>query len=227
MKLCIATVVTVEAALFVATFTHAQNQPYDPGILYDSSTNQIGAGATTWIFDFDSSGRNLDFSDKQIAHGDTVVIAPRILDSFGHPRNWPTNTQFALCYQSGVNMTKSNMWWMDTNPNTFPVYKTGGIIDTGRVAVIFNATNDFGFATYNCFILAYGTAGVLSQPGKFTLNMLNSPGLDASIAPMPIYWTTLVSNIVNGAVSQIASNYTRVTTNGAIPGYFFLQTPSP
>ena len=217
-------IATVLATLFICAFAHAQNQPYDPGVLYDSNTNQIGAGAPTWIFDLDSSGRLIDYSDKQIASGDTLVVAPRILDSFGHPRNWPTNTQFALCYQSGVNMTKSNMWWMDTNLSTFPVYKTGGIIDTGRVAMIFNATNYFGASSYNCFVVAYVTAGLLSQPGKFTLNVLNAPGLDSSIAPQPIYWTTLVSNIVNSAVSQIASNYTRVTTNGAFPGYFFLQT---
>ena len=219
----------VETSVFLTACASAQNYYTPPASLYNSTGACITAGVTPWLFDVDSSGAMIGQNAKQVAHGDTIIIAPRVLDVNGTPRSWPTNTQFALLYQSGSGMAQSNMWWLDTAPATYPVYGNIGNVDTGRVALAWGATNDFGLGAYSCYLLAYGASGQISQPSRFTMNMLNAPGLNSAVAPQPLYWSQLVSNMVNSAVSQAVSNVTvyalRVTTNGAPFGYYFLQTP--
>ena len=268
----------------------AQTIYQPPSYLKTSNGAVIYSGVTPWIFDIDSSGQVLGQSSKQMAHGDTVLICPRVLDPQGYPRPWPTNTAFAMFYQSGSGMVMSNLWWLNTSTNYFPVYhdvqqtasvptiynvvnsnltvavtttylyntngvatgtvvtastnvtattttttnyvrtlQTTSVLDTGRVAVVFCATNDFGFDTYNCFLAGYGTPSTISQPVRFRMDFLPSPGLNAAIATQPIDWNVELSNIIYSITSASVNNITtyalRISTNGAQSGYVFIQTP--
>ena len=256
-----AAVASIAAVLALSTASAAHAQ-YDPGPLYDASGNLLGAGVTPWISDVDSSGNPIPIGGRQFAHFDTIFIAPRVLDYYGKPRAWPTNTAFTMFYQSGGGMTTSNLVWTNSNAVTFPVYhtvyttgttgvvytavtnvvttwttnrylySTNGVItnfvvvtytttnatvnsftnfvsariaqqciDTGRVAVVFAAMQDFGLTPYTCWIAAYGPGGTMSQPVKFTINMVQSPGFGAAIATQPLNWQTWVSNAVYAAAT--------------------------
>lgn len=218
------------ASVFSAVILSAADYT-PPSYLLDSGNTVISSGVTLWPFDVDSSGQIIGQSSKQVAHGDTIIIAPRVLDPNGVPRQWPTNTHFTMFYQSGAGMAISNLWWLNTSTNYFPVYRSSGIIDTGRVAIVFNATNDYGFATYNCYIAAYGDSGKISQAVRCRLDMLNAPGLNAAIATDPVMFDVFLSNTIYSITSQALTNITtyalRATTNGAPAGYYFIQTPIP
>ena len=199
-----------------ATQTIAQQ--YNPGLLYDSSSNLLGAGVTPWITDVDSQGNPIPVAARQFPHGDAILIAPRVLDFAGQPRQWPTNTTFQMFYQSGGGMTVSNLFWTNSNPVVFPVYHTvygssAHVVDTGRVAVTWTALQDFGLTPYTCWIAAYGPSGQISQPIKFTMNMQQSPGFGAAVATQPVSWQGWISNQVYAATAS--NNYLRVyPTNG-------------
>ena len=236
-------VVSTASALAQSTYT-------PPSFLLDGNSNVITAGVTPWIFDVDSSGKLIGGDVKQIAHGDTVIIAPRILDPQGQPRAWPTNMNFVLMYQSGSGMTQSNLWWKNCNPVAFPVYRTiqqtsgtgpvytvsnVNVVDTGRVAFAWTWSNDFSLSSYTCIMAAYGNStflgATISQPAKWQMNMMGAPALNGAIATNPVDWMTFLSNtiysITSQSVSNIATYALRVSTNGAAPGYYFLQTPTP
>ena len=267
-----------------AATAHAQSTYQPPSYLRDSNGVVVTAGATLWTMDVDSSGQIIGQTSKQIAHGDTLWVCPRVLDPTGAPRPWATNTVFYFFYQSGAGMATSNSWWWDSTTPVFPCYhdvqqtvstatiynvvnsnvsvtvttiyyynpttgaptnsatvyttnatatsstatnyvrtvQTVSVVDTGRVAIAFAATNDYGFDTYTCYIT--GVSGTtISTPIKFQMNLLPSPTFNASVAPVPFNWIGTFSQ----SISNLYLYSLRVTTNGAPDGYYLLQSPTP
>ena len=252
----------VIAAVFLAAVAPLRAQSYSP--IYDGSGNDIAAGVTPWAFDVNSAGAIIGQGVKQVAHGDTTIIAPRVLDGIAAtsaPRAWPTNTQFVMWYQAGAGMATSNQWWTNSAV-TFPVWhdvaatvSTGAVywavtnattftysnsviiatntvcttnqftntvqyattvrcVDTGRVAIAWTKTNDYGRTAYDCWLLAQTPAGAnISQPVRFRMEMLVSPGYLAADAPIPVGPTTALLATMVAWSNALASGTAVVQTN--------------
>ena len=122
---------------------------------------------------------------------------------------------------SVVTYTTNSTTTSSTTTNYVRTVQTVSVVDTGRVAIAFSATNDFGFAMYSGYIVGVSGATV-SQPVRFQLNCLPSPTFNASVAPTPFNWIGTFST----SLTNLFTYSLRVTTNGAPTSWYLLQTPS-
>jgi len=172
----------------------------------------------TWTWDVDSTSLSVQGPTRNVPHGDTLYIAPRMLDN-GTPRTWPTNAVFIMKYQVD-SMVKSNLWYSNT---------TVSAGTSGTVVAVWGATNDFYVKEmdYHCWIGAYSNGVAVSHPIYFNMHMLVAPdwneGTQAQVPSVFVFASTgavagVVGEVINPLLTGLSNNLVAITAAGDAAG---------